>query len=216
MQFIREHSILLTSVLLVAVALTVWGVTVTSIPPGKLTVAVVPNPAGYSLYIESPTGERVLVDAGPDDSLLSVLPKLMPLGDRRIDAVIETYPDANHIGGLLSILRRYEVKNFIEPGIPKQTLLVQALNKQLYDQKIPRKLARQGLSLDLGGGAEIVVLAPAADPNLLPPSRSKEGSVLLELRYGAAKLPLIFDLASISSNMGMIVLTSDGKTFFRN
>jgi len=52
---------------------------------------------------------QVLVDAGPDSSILYELPKYMPVYDRRIEYIVITHPHDDHIVGILDVIARYEV-----------------------------------------------------------------------------------------------------------
>ncbi len=52
---------------------------------------------------------QVLIDGGPDDSVLYQLPKYIPIYDRKIEYVVLTHPHDDHIVGLLKVLERYEV-----------------------------------------------------------------------------------------------------------
>lgn len=52
---------------------------------------------------------QILVDAGPDDSVLYELPKYMPANDRTIEVVILTHSHDDHIQGLFNILNNYSV-----------------------------------------------------------------------------------------------------------
>ena len=84
----------------------VWSVVYAETPhsSGILTFAVLDIGQGDALYIESPAGVQVVVDGGPDDSLLRALPAVMPALDRSLDAIIETHPDADHIGGFSGLM----------------------------------------------------------------------------------------------------------------
>ena len=148
---------------LFAACLSVWFAVCSATPSGVLTFAVLNVGQGDALYIESPTGVQVLIDGGPDSSLLRELPKVMPLFDRSLDAVIATHPDQDHIAGLVDVLRRYEVGVFVEPGIPKPTATARALEEEVKERAVPKFLGRRGLVLDLGGGAQLVILFPDHD-----------------------------------------------------
>lgn len=52
---------------------------------------------------------QVLVDGGPDDSVLYQLQKYVPMYDREIEYVILTHPHDDHLVGLLKVLERYEI-----------------------------------------------------------------------------------------------------------
>ena len=59
---------------------------------------------GDAIFLELPTGEQMLIDGGPDDSVLSKIGSVMPPWDRSIDVLVATHPDADHITGLVSVL----------------------------------------------------------------------------------------------------------------
>jgi len=52
---------------------------------------------------------QILVDGGPDRSILYELPKYMPFFYRKIEYLILTHPHEDHIKGFLYILENYEV-----------------------------------------------------------------------------------------------------------
>lgn len=60
---------------------------------------------------------QILIDGGPDDSVLSQIGKAMPLSDRKIEKLILSHPHADHLAGLNSILDRYEVGEIYYSGV---------------------------------------------------------------------------------------------------
>lgn len=56
---------------------------------------------------------QMLVDTGPDDSILYELPKYMPSNDRYIEVVLLTHSHDDHIQGIFSILNNYSVGEII-------------------------------------------------------------------------------------------------------
>ena len=80
---------------------------------GLMTVAFLDVGQGDAIFIESPSGKQVLVDAGSNKKVLRELAKQMPFYDRSIDILIETHPDLDHIGGFPAIFDGYEVGSFL-------------------------------------------------------------------------------------------------------
>jgi competence protein ComEC len=68
---------------------------------------------GDSLLIESPTGVEVLIDGGPDSTVLRRLGDELGFFDRSIDVVLATHPDKDHVGGLPDVLERYKVDTVV-------------------------------------------------------------------------------------------------------
>ena len=52
---------------------------------------------------------QILVDGGPDSSVLFEISKYIPVGDMEIEILVLTHPHADHLQGLLDVLERYEV-----------------------------------------------------------------------------------------------------------
>jgi competence protein ComEC len=190
------------------VSVGIWAEVWAQTPQGALTFAVLNVGQGDSLYIEGPTGEQVLIDSGPDDSVLTELPKVMPLWSRSLSAVIETHPDADHISGFIDLLKRYQVGAFIEPGIQKDTTTAEALEQEIADKKIPRVVARRGMWLDLGGGAHLDILFPDYDVSHINQSKDNDGGIVAHLVYGNTSVLLEADVSSIVEDHLLMISTS--------
>ncbi len=173
----------------------IWWAAYTEAQPGKLTVAVLDVGQGDSIYIESPTGTELIIDGGPDSSILRDLPKVMNPFDKTIDALIETHPDADHIGGFVDVLRRYNVGAFIEPGIPKNTATAQTLLEEVGEERATHVIARRGMYMELGGGAELHILFPDFDVSTLSESKSNEGGIVARLVYGDTSMLFMADVS---------------------
>ena len=184
-------------VVLACIAMFVWFVALAQKPQGTLTFAVLDVGQGDSLYIGGPTGVQVVIDGGPDDALLAELPKVMPPFDRSIDAVLQTHPDADHIAGFVELLKRYEVGAFIESGIFKYDGLWSSVEGEVTGQKIPRHIARRGMVIDLGGGAELQILYPDWDPTHMSPKVDNNGGIVARLVYGDTSVLLMADVDSV-------------------
>lgn len=85
-------------------------------PPG-LTMTVLDVGHGDALVVESPDGRVALVDTGGRGgergsaylAARTVLPALARLGHRRLDALVLTHADADHVGAALRLAARLEI-----------------------------------------------------------------------------------------------------------
>ncbi len=193
MVLLRRYFSYLILLVLIFISLGIWGAVFASTPSGVLTVAVMDVGQGDSIFIESPTGVQIIIDGGPDNSLLHELPKLMSLSDRALDAVIATHPDADHTSGFVDLLKRYSVGVFISPGIPKPTVTARTLEKEIDTEKIPRYIARRGDWLELGGGARLQILFPDFDVSHLSSDKTNEGCIVSHLVYGNTSMIFMCD-----------------------
>ncbi|HEU0085699.1 MAG TPA: ComEC/Rec2 family competence protein [Candidatus Paceibacterota bacterium] len=145
---------------------------------------------GDALYIESPTGTQVLVDGGPLRKILGKLSEVMPSYDRKIDALIMTHSDSDHISGFSEVLSAYEVGQMFEPGVATDSLIYENLKKELEEKKIPSVIARKGMRLHLGGGAVIDIIFPDRD---VYDWETNMASLVLKLTYGDVSFMLTGD-----------------------
>ena len=56
---------------------------------------------------------QILVDGGPDDSVVYELAKQMPWYDKNIEIVVLTHPHEDHIRGILNVLEEYTVEKIL-------------------------------------------------------------------------------------------------------
>ncbi len=64
---------------------------------------------------------QILVDGGKDSQVLDCLKKALPFWDRKIELIVATHADADHIGGLASVVSSYVVERLLLPAHSSQT-----------------------------------------------------------------------------------------------
>lgn len=148
---------------------------------------------GDAILISQGTNQ-ILIDGGRSGKdLLYRLGRHIPFWDRQIETVIETHPDADHIGGLAALVRAYRVKNVLYSGAESDTEVSELLRTALAEAGlVPEKVFR-GTELEFPSGGRLVVEYP-----LTPlPRDSKEtnsGSVVTRFVYGTTSFLLTGDL----------------------
>lgn len=106
---------------------------------------------------------QVLIDAGRDEQVLSCLWQYLPMGDRELELVVATHPDADHIGGMPFIFDQFGVKRLLVPPVRKETADFIALEKAVSREtelKLPPEVAATGVEIGLDGVVSMRVLAP--------------------------------------------------------
>jgi len=150
---------------------------------------------GDSILIQGPTGVKVLVDGGPDRSVLRELSKELMPWDRHFDLLVETHPDKDHITGLGYVLEQFNVDNFMDPGIPDTTSIsAHVMADVTAEPGLHHLTARRGMRLNLGGGAYADVLFPDRDESTQ--KVTNDGSTVLHIVYGSTSFMLTGDLPS--------------------
>jgi len=148
----------------------------------ELQVSFLDVGSGDAIFVEGPTGVKVLIDGGPDASILRALGAELSPFDRRLDAVVETHPGIESIGGLVDVFDKYRVGAFFSPGTTKYSSASDALDSALAEQNLQPVILKRGARLDLGGGAYAQVLYPDRDASGLDPDT---GSLVLRIVYGS-------------------------------
>ena len=160
-----------------------------------LRVSFIDVGQGDSILIQGPTGVTMLVDGGPDRSVVRELPHLMGPLSRRIDIMVETHPDKDHISGLSDVLENFDVHAFMSPGLPSDTnVYLRLVNAVSNEKGISAYVAHRGMRISLGGGAYADVLYPDKDVSHL--HATNDASIVLHVVYGSTSFMLTGDLPS--------------------
>jgi len=150
----------------------------------------------------------MLVDGGPPEMGVTVFTYLRNQGIDVLDYVIATHPFADHVGGLLDVLRRIEVRNVLLPMIyhdtPDYNMFLFAVEDSSAEVAVP--FAGHSFTL---GDAIIEVLSPN-------PADSWEHranySIVLRVEFGSTSFLLMGDaMREVEANLldGDAQLSSD-------
>ncbi|MFW0862533.1 MAG: ComEC/Rec2 family competence protein [Candidatus Komeilibacteria bacterium] len=71
---------------------------------------------GDAILIITPDKERILIDGGPGNYLISKLGPYLSFYDKSIDLMILTHAHDDHVSGLNEVLKRYSVNLILFPG----------------------------------------------------------------------------------------------------
>src|SRR3990167_8590329 len=122
--------------LLLVAAILIWLAVFSQPRAGLLEVDFFDVGQGDAIFIETPKGYQVLIDGGPDASVLEKLGKEMPFYDRSIDLIILTHPEADHITGLIEVLKNYQIGQILENGFKRETAGYKEWQRLIKGKKI--------------------------------------------------------------------------------
>ncbi|MCC2630733.1 MAG: internalization-like protein competence protein ComEC/Rec2, competence protein ComEC protein [Candidatus Paceibacter sp.] len=182
----------------------IWYAVAREQPSNTLTVAFLNVGQGDAIYIESPTHQQLLIDGGPSQAILGELRKVMPFYDRTIDTILVTNPDKDHYAGFIDVLDRFQVNTVIEPGSKSDTETYARFEKDVDAEHAKEIIARRGMVLDLGGGAELHILYPDHDVSA---ETTNDASVIAQLVYGSTTIMFTGDTTKKSE---AYILSLDG------
>ncbi len=148
--------------------------------PEGVKITVLPAGQGDSSVFEFPDGQVMVIDGGPREEYL--LRFLRQRHIKKIDIVVLSHPDADHLVGLLRVLEEIPVQEIWhsgfsgESGLMKQFLELASKNKALV------RVASELLGIHQLGGASINVLAPTHfDQN----KTANDNSLVVKVTYGS-------------------------------
>lgn len=171
----------------------------------KLMVAFLDIGQGDAIFIEAPNGNQILIDGGPNKSVLRELNKIMPFYDRSIDVIIATHPDKDHIGGLPEIIDRYSVDFVVESGAKNDTGVSLAFENAILQNHIKQIFAKRGMRVNLGRGVFLNILFPDRSVSEV---ESNTASIVAQLVYGNTKFMLTGDSPKTIENY-LVMLDSE-------
>ena len=137
---------------------------------GELRLTVLDIGQGQSLVLEFPGGGRALIDGGgfhtktfdPGQAVIS--PYLTANRAPRLDLVVLTHPDVDHIRGIYYPLEHFSVDRYVSTGDqPTNDWDRQRLAKALDRNGCATQVPEPGETIDLGGGVGLEVLHPPPD-----------------------------------------------------
>lgn len=114
---------------------------------------------GDGILIRTPKGVDIIVDSGPDDSILSCLSNHTPFWDRKIELAMLTHPHEDHMRGFISIFKRYKVLNFASENLSNDT----ALYNELINTNLKIQNLLAGDRFKIADGTTIKVVGPTGE-----------------------------------------------------
>ncbi|MCL4363709.1 hypothetical protein M1328_00550 [Patescibacteria group bacterium] len=115
---------------------------------------------GDAAYMRIKNRFDILIDAGPDRSVLNCLGKYMPFWDREIELAILTHPNNDHYNGFFEIINRYKIDNFLTIKTSATTQSYKKLVSEIMANKIPFRSIAQGDRLKLTKEDELIFFWP--------------------------------------------------------
>ncbi|NLG79988.1 MAG: MBL fold metallo-hydrolase [Firmicutes bacterium] len=151
---------------------------------------------GDSILVQAPSGKTMLVDGGPVDASDRLIAYLKAQKVSRIDVLVATHPHADHIGGLIEVLRTFVVGLVVDSGKVHTTATYERFLTLIDQKNIRFRLGRAGDTIDLGPGLDVRILHPS-EPL---PENMNDCSVVIRLQYGKVGFLLTGDAETEAEN----------------
>lgn len=165
---------------------------------------------GDAIFIETPNGNQVLIDGGPDSKVLQELAEVMPFYDRDIDLMVLTHPHADHVAGLINVLERYDVKNIVQAKENYNSPVVPAWLDAVKNEKSKETEAVAGKVIDLGNDVLLKIIYPKVSLEGQTVKNPNNSSVVMMLDYKDTEILLVGDIeAKVEKELSHADLEAD-------
>jgi competence protein ComEC len=169
-----------------------------AIQSGGLSLYAFDVGQGDAFLFHLPDGQNVMIDAGTLESAPALVTRLKSLGIRKIDILAASHPHEDHIGGMPSVLRAFNVGRFWDSGYNHGSEIQRTTLKILRDKKIRFERPKAGHAETLGDVA-IEVIAPSREIRGTN-SDANNNSLVVRISYGDVSFLMTGDMETEERN----------------
>ncbi|HPO15963.1 MAG TPA: DNA internalization-related competence protein ComEC/Rec2, partial [Candidatus Hydrogenedentes bacterium] len=146
-------------------------------------------------FVRTPAGATLLIDGGDktsysDMGAKAVIPFLYANGVTRLDYVIVSHPESDHIGGLLTVVRTMPVGKVVLGPAPSTKQLEKDFLEACADRNVPVQRVSVGDTIPVEG-ADIHVLHP---PPEWPQDKLNEASLVVRMSWPGVSILFAGDI----------------------
>jgi competence protein ComEC len=134
-----------------------------SLPDGRLHLKIYDVGQGDAVFLHTPGGYKVLIDGGPNEKILDYLGRELPFYSKKIDLLVLTHPQSDHLTGLVEVIKRYQIDNLWINGSENKTKLFDQWQVSLQKRGIPTTVVHQGDKMIFPDKTEIEVFWPKGE-----------------------------------------------------
>lgn len=149
---------------------------------------------GDASLLHTATGYNILIDTGPDESVLSALDQVLPPFDRTIDLLFITHPHADHINGALYVLDRYHVGGVVMSDVQYQSVQYDLLKRKIREQGVLLFEARSDQDWQIDQQTSLDILFPFTTLHNQLFKNVNNASIVMMLKTRAEQILLTGDM----------------------
>ena len=164
-------------------------------PKGELKVHFIDVGQGASQLIIGSTGKTMLIDAGNNNKEKLIVDYLKKENIKKIDILIGTHPDADHIGGLDAVINNFDIGKFYMPNRQSNTKTFEDVLRAVQNKGLKISTAKAGLTLDWEDNTEVKMVAPIGEYN-----DNNDMSTVVHLKFGNTSFLFTGDAETKSEN----------------
>lgn len=149
----------------------------------KLEIDFLDVGQGDAELIKTPFNQNILIDGGPDNTILRRLGENLSWYDRTIDLMILTHPHEDHVAGLIEVLKRYKVKKILYTGVVYEAPVYQSWLELVKSKNIETVIIDRPQAIQLGEDCSLEIIWPSQPLAGLGAAELNDTSIVAKLRY---------------------------------
>ena len=162
---------------------------------GELQVHFIDVGQGASQLIIGSSGKTILIDAGNNNQEEEIVAYLRKNGIQKIDILVGTHPDADHIGGLDAVIDNFEIGKIYMPKVQSNTKTFEDVLLAIQRKGLKVSTAKAGVTLDWEPDAKVQMIAPVRDYD-----DDNDMSAVLKITFGEISFLFAGDAESKSEH----------------
>ena len=116
---------------------------------------------GDSIFIQTLENKRILIDAGDEEAEHTVYSYLKRKGVKKIDVLIATHPDTDHIGSMDYIIDKFKISHFYMPEAKTDSEAFYNLLDSCRDKNLKIEYLIKGDILKIDSSTTMEILSPS-------------------------------------------------------
>lgn len=128
--------------------------------PGNLVVSFIDVGQGDSELLQLPNGQNMLIDAGTNEAGHNVVSYLNSRDIKKIDYLVATHPHEDHIGGMDSVIKSFNIGNIYMPKVTTTTKSFDDVLNSIEAKGLKITTGKAGTTIIDQNGLKISFLAP--------------------------------------------------------
>ena len=116
---------------------------------------------GDSIFIQTLEDKRILIDAGDEEAEHTVYSYLKRRGVKKIDVLIATHPDTDHIGSMDYIIDKFKISHFYMPNIKTDSEAFYNLLDSCKEKNLKIEYLTKGDRLKIDSSTTMEILSPS-------------------------------------------------------
>lgn len=116
---------------------------------------------GDSIFIQTLEDKRILIDAGDEEAEHTVYSYLKRKGVKKIDILIATHPDTDHIGSMDYIIDKFKISHFYMPDAKTDSEAFYNLLDSCKEKNLKIEYLTKGDVLKIDSSTTMEILSPS-------------------------------------------------------